>query len=42
MITSKIMLIRQAEKSDDADAILGVTVAAEQEPHELAVRGSVS
>ena len=35
----KIMLIRHAEKHDDADGIEGVTIEGQQDPEDLTVRG---
>ena len=39
MTASKIMIIRHAEKPDDAGTVLGVTIEGHQDPEELTVRG---
>jgi len=39
MTASKIMVIRHAEKPDDAGTIFGVSVQGNQDPEELTVRG---
>jgi hypothetical protein len=39
MTASKIMVIRHAEKPDDAGTVFGVTIEGHQDPEELAVRG---
>jgi hypothetical protein len=39
MTASKIMVIRHAEKPDDAVTVFGVTIEGHQDPEELTVRG---
>jgi hypothetical protein len=39
MTASKIMVIRHAEKPDDASTVFGVTIQGIQDPEELIVRG---
>jgi broad specificity phosphatase PhoE len=39
MTASKIMIIRHAEKPDEAGTVLGVTINGDQDPDELTVRG---
>jgi broad specificity phosphatase PhoE len=39
MTASKIMVIRHAEKPDDASTVIGVTIEGHQAPQELTVRG---
>ena len=39
MATRKIMVIRHAEKPDDAGTVFGVTAGGQQDPEELTVRG---
>ena len=39
MTASKIMIIRHAEKPDDAGTVFGVTIEGHQDPEELTVRG---
>jgi hypothetical protein len=39
MTASKIMIIRHAEKPDDAGTVFGVTIEGDQDPEELTVRG---
>jgi broad specificity phosphatase PhoE len=39
MTASKIMVIRHAEKPDDASTVFGVTIEGHQAPQELTVRG---
>jgi broad specificity phosphatase PhoE len=39
MTASKIMVIRHAEKPDDAGTVFGVTIEGHQNPEELTVRG---